>query len=90
VHIITTGIDKTETIHYDVNIYPNPAKKKVFVESAYPVKVSVRDLTGRILLEQSNVQEIDISAYSDGLYLVVVKDEDDKIVAVKKISKMTR
>ncbi len=65
----------------EVNLYPNPAKEKVYLETKgfeKGVKAMLSDLQGRILKEieiNSERIEIDINTLSSGVYYLKVFDE---------------
>jgi len=58
------------------NVYPNPARKNLLVEtvlSAPSVRIQILNLQGQVVfngVSESQVSEIDISSYPQGLYLV--------------------
>jgi hypothetical protein len=74
----------------DIHIYPNPTTGKITVECENMERVEVVDITGKLIYEiasslspRNDVLEIDISAFSKGVYFVKVTSEDG--VAVERI-----
>ncbi|MBR1514872.1 MAG: T9SS type A sorting domain-containing protein [Bacteroidales bacterium] len=70
-------VDEFTTI--PVDIYPNPANDKVFVEADGIVKIKLYDLKGRCVMEvfcdRSPKAEIDLQSLSSRLYIVEVVTE---------------
>lgn len=84
----STGISENENIGFD--IYPNPVIDKLFVKMQGILKIELCDVTGRVLLSKNNIvsnkekqYEIDISAFSEGIYLLMIQTKTQLIT--KKI-----
>ena len=70
----TTGIDDVET--QNLKIYPNPVKDELIIESGELriEKVEICDLTGKTIYQFDNLKnKIDVSALSQGIYIVKIK-----------------
>ncbi|MES2701897.1 MAG: Ig-like domain-containing protein [Bacteroidota bacterium] len=82
----TTGI--TQVSSDEVLIYPNPAQTVVHIEAAYPVRVTLSGIDGRIVAEQSGNAKVDININSlaDGIYMVRVYNGNG-LVKVEKLVK---
>ncbi len=78
--IIDTSLSVSTFNKSGFNLYPNPATSEVFIKSSdlqFPAAVTVSDMTGKTLLNQSLNSEstaIAVSSLSSGVYLVHVKD----------------
>ncbi|MEO8149741.1 MAG: SBBP repeat-containing protein, partial [Bacteroidia bacterium] len=59
-----------------IHVYPNPADSKVHVEykDIANSKVAVYDVTGQKIFEKSNCSLVDLSAFNNGLYFIVLTD----------------
>lgn len=79
------GIATVAAAH--IRIYPNPANDKIFVASPQPLNLSLYDLTGRLLRQIEGKNQIDISAFSDGIYLLRIEDKQGRFVRVEKVVK---
>ncbi len=71
-------------------LYPNPASETVSIRTGlgYPLKMSVYDMTGKKLLENTLENEnakTDVSGLSGGIYFVAVDDASGK----RHVSKLT-
>ena len=77
-----TGGESINEFNSSLNIYPNPAKDQLFIESEIQVKeVSIFDIYGRQQLAVSGQQSaIDVSNLSNGVYFVKVKSENNEVV----------
>lgn len=81
-----------ETNQDEIKIYPNPVSKNDFVkidfEKPFTGKISIYDLAGRLLVEQSveqeNSTEIDSKTLSAGNYFInILCAESNKITTIK-------
>ena len=61
-------------------IYPNVTEGKIIIVNKTPVSiVTIYDLTGSIIM-QSEMSVLDISPFSNGVYLVKVENKIVKII----------
>jgi len=72
----------------EISIYPNPSHSGLFTIDGINVTdqktvVKVIDMFGNSVLEQSNVQTIDLSEMSDGVYIATLLFGDKHIVTKK-------
>jgi hypothetical protein len=78
-------------LNNSITLYPNPASDNITVEIASLAKtqtISIYNIQGQLLIQQPMMQaktNIDISAFSKGLYFLKV--ENEKSIAVKKFVK---
>jgi hypothetical protein len=58
-----------------IRIFPNPARTQLNLESpdGLPLDVRVHDLTGKLVMRQQRVHQVDVSALSPGLYVLTVE-----------------
>jgi hypothetical protein len=74
-----------------IRIYPNPATSTVFIQSPVPVRVSVKDVTGRTVIEEKLTNKINLEKLADGIYLFIVNDINGKqLMSQQRISKVTK
>lgn len=76
-----------ETEIRNIAIYPNPASNKVFVQSEENLKISLFDLKGRLVQidEVSGNSFIDISALTNGLYILHFSDSKGSLYKTQKL-----
>ncbi len=87
---LTTGIDNAEDLDKAISVYPNPNNGQLHVvfdsEFNKDMLISIYDALGALVktvMIEGNDAEIDLSGFSNGVY--VIKVTVDKQVAVKKI-----
>ena len=72
----------------EISVFPNPVEDVLYIQSETAVSgVILSDLNGRKLFESKEVSNIDMSAYSAGMYLLTIKIADGKTMAKKIIKK---
>jgi hypothetical protein len=77
-----TSISKKET-SFDVKIYPNPAKDKLFIELAQQLQqenitMSVYSVTGQKIYESPYTPEISLLNYVPGFYILQLTDGNQR------------
>jgi 1,4-alpha-glucan branching enzyme len=61
-------------------LYPSVTNGKVFVDAHIQNEVGVYNLSGDLMQRQVNIQEIDLTGYAGGLYLIRVQTPDRTFV----------
>lgn len=90
---IISGIeDKEESKDKDLflKIYPNPVNDILTIQTKEKGKLTLYDVKGQVLIEknvQSNQNEIDISHFANGLYILVFSTEKEQIYQKVIVSK---
>ena len=78
---VYTDSEGINEIYSSLNIYPNPAKDQLFIETEMAVEeISVYDVYGRQQSTVNGQQSIDISNLSNGIYFVKIKSENNEVV----------
>jgi hypothetical protein len=83
----STGINEL-TSSLNTTIYPNPAKTKITIETSQQAVIEILNIQGQIIKTMpTNVNKtiIDVSSFTNGMYFVKVKTEND--MTVKKFVK---
>ncbi|GGG60379.1 hypothetical protein GCM10010976_33960 [Bizionia arctica] len=80
----TLGVNENEMLK-NINIYPNPTNAYVTITlpNTQESKITVYDLNGRLLLNQSNTNgdfKIDLSAYQAGVYLLKIEVNQNQVI----------
>ena len=57
-------------------VYPNPTSDKINIDSTVDITYSVYDITGRIIIKDSNKNEVDLSNVESGVYFLNIRYED--------------
>ena len=82
-----SGLSSGDYNKVDFVMYPNPASKTVYLESAQRIsKVTVFDITGKQVLTSSKLSNnaLNVSALKSGLYLMQVEDANQS-KGIKKL-----
>jgi len=101
VHVIdANGCDNTSEIFFvnnlgvagtpganSIKVYPNPTSGVVHITSAVRVKVNLRDVTGKTILEASDVKEINLADVANGTYLLYITNMEGQLLKVEKLTK---
>ena len=58
-----------------ISVYPNPTSNRIFIESNTEVKSSIYNISGK-KMGVYNSKEIDMSAFSNGIYIIDVESVD--------------
>jgi len=75
-----------ETEELSIQLYPNPANDKIFIESdESEFEIILTDLAGRIILNETVTSTIDVSSVSEGIYLIQFKSNLTGKISVEKI-----
>lgn len=75
-----TEIEKDETI-----FYPNPVGDILYMNKTVKA-LKITDLNGKILAVKKNINQFDMSPFSNGLYLITTENEDG-VIETRKIVK---
>lgn len=64
-------------------VFPNPANQQITIKSSAGKTLSITDITGKIVLQKQlklNIENIDISKFTNGMYLVNVGNTTSKLI----------
>ena len=70
-----------------IRVYPNPANATLNIESPARVRAVITSIDGKIQLEQANAKEIDVSRLSDGMYFIMLYNDDQQVITTRKFIK---
>jgi hypothetical protein len=83
-----SSINNSMSTTYYVKVYPNPTNDKLNIDAPEGISVNLVDLQGRVLLQQKEARQIDMSQYATGVYILQFVNANNEIIAVEKISKV--
>ena len=69
-------------IETDYTIYPTLTEGKIFISK--PSDIKLVDIKGKTLIQKDNVTELDISAFSNGIYFLISNEEKRTKIVLKK------
>ena len=75
----TLGVNDHNLIK--VSIYPNPVIDKLFIQGlSNPLKVSIYNVLGKLVLAEITSKDIDVKQLSKGIYILKIIDEQKETV----------
>ena len=78
-----SGVGITENIESNEPMfYPNPTTGSIYLSE--PANITLSDLSGKLLLEEKNTNQLDISALPAGMYFLSFGENNNQIVKVIK------
>ena len=88
-YMITTGTGVENTTgDISIRVYPNPATSVLTIEAPVVVNVSVLSPDGKVVLEQKQATSINVSNLADGLYMIMIYDENNSLLKAEKFVKL--
>jgi hypothetical protein len=78
----STGIGTIASNEPGIKIYPNPTTGTIYLSE--PANITLSDLSGILLLEEKNTNQLDISALPAGMYFLHFGENNNQIVKVIK------
>lgn len=79
--IIDSSLSNSSFDKNSISIYPNPAKTQLTIENATNTafnSIQIMDITGKLLYAENNLnvtsKTINVSSFTDGLYIIVAED----------------
>lgn len=72
-----------------ITVYPNPVQHTIQVNSPAALTLSLCDISGRVLYVQEKANMLDISAFDNGIYLLLISNENGDLLKTEKIVKQT-
>ena len=71
----------------EVIIYPNPSNGILHIDAAWEVNGTVSSMEGKVVMQFNQQKDIDISSLPQGLYIVMLYDQNNTRLHVEKIMK---
>ena len=81
VHVGTVGNNG------NIRIFPNPATSVLTIDAPMNVNVSILSVDGKTLIAQKSANSIDISQLANGMYLIMIYNENDMLLMTSKFVK---
>ena len=72
----------------NVRIYPNPATSVVHIDAPVKVLVSISTPEGKVMIDRKEAISINVSNLADGMYMIMVYDENKTLLKTDKFVKM--
>ena len=71
----------------EISIYPNPAVSVLHIDAPVKVNIAVMSADGKIITKQNDVTDIDVSNLANGLYMIMIYDQDNALLKTSKFIK---
>lgn len=81
----SVGIDENFDLSKKL-LYPNPAKGILYIDFEGEFNLEIYDLSARLVLE-SKTRKTDISQLKQGIYMVSIKDANERVIKSEKLVK---
>ena len=85
VQVSVVGINQIQKS--GVKVYPNPANSVLHIESADEIHAIITGIEGRIMIDEYNAKNIDISHLANGLYLITLYNSNGDRISLQKLVK---
>ncbi|MBC7553215.1 MAG: T9SS type A sorting domain-containing protein, partial [Taibaiella sp.] len=85
--ITVAETESVNALSAKVKIMPDPSTSLIRITSPVPLSVVVTNETGKIIMLKKNASEIDMSGLPDGIYSIMLFDDNCTQLKVKKIVK---
>ncbi|MES2477586.1 MAG: T9SS type A sorting domain-containing protein [Bacteroidota bacterium] len=83
-----TGIGNAN-VQQQLKLYPNPTKDRIIIESPIKVNIQVLNMVGQVMIELIDAHIVDLSNYADGTYVFRISDQDNQMIGIEKVTKLT-
>jgi uncharacterized delta-60 repeat protein len=84
----TTNI-QDENLETNMSVFPNPATDKLFINTGSLIEfsTSLYNSTGKLVYQNFNTQELDISTLPSGIYFLVIRNKNNELVKTANMIK---
>ena len=85
--IITNVGISNPVLGNSIKIYPNPTTGVLNIDSKVAVNLSLRDASGKIVMEATNLKSIDLGDIANGTYLLFITDLKGQLLRTERLTK---
>ena len=71
----------------NVSMYPNPVTNVLHINAAEAVNVSIIDIYGKVVMQQNNAVNINVSSLATGVYLLKVYNHENTLITTTRFNK---
>ncbi len=83
-----TGVNNT-TGAAAISLYPNPVTDVLHIQAPVPVNATVNSVDGKQLMTVPHAEDIDISSLPGGVYIIKLTTDDNYMIKIDKIRKVS-
>ncbi len=76
-----------DIVSSSIVVYPNPCTDLLFIKGLKPHIIRLFAVSGELLQEYKETDQIDISTYSEGFYFISLYDKDNRKLLTRKVTK---
>ena len=73
-----------------IRVYPNPTSNILHIDATMAVKAVLRDVTGKAVIEGTNVKEMNLGDIASGMYLLYISDMEGHLLKAEKVTKSAK
>jgi hypothetical protein len=77
-------IEETQNVN-SIKVYPNPTNGIIMLSEN--ANVQLTDLTGKVILNESNVNSLDLNQQKNGVYILILTSDSRALIQRMKIVK---
>ena len=70
-----------------ISIFPNPANNVVTVKAATAINIVVKDMQGRVVLQQEGAGQLNLSGISTGIYAISIFSKNGELLTTQRLLK---
>jgi len=86
-NIVTNGVKQIVNAK-DIKVYPNPATSVLYIDAPQKVFVTIMGSDGKMLMAEKEATSINIGQLPDGVYLIMIYDENNMLLKADKFVKI--
>ncbi|PQJ09949.1 hypothetical protein CJD36_014710 [Flavipsychrobacter stenotrophus] len=87
-YIWPAGVQNAGGSGISVKLFPNPATSVIYIQSSVKVNIAVLTADGKKVIESNDATSIDINNLANGMYMIMVYDQDNMLLKVDRIMKV--
>jgi hypothetical protein len=85
--VVVSGVN-TIVNPSDIKVYPNPASSVLHIDAPVKVNVSILSVDGKVVMEQKDATDINVSALANSMYIIMVYDENKLLLKTAKFARI--
>ena len=70
-----------------IQVYPNPTERFIEISGNQLMELTIKDLTGKVIITKEQTTKLDLSNVASGIYLLEVRNDNHELVGIEKITK---
>lgn len=73
-----------------IRVYPNPTHDVLFIQAPTKVNATLKSVSGKVVIQVSDVQSVNLEALAPGLYFLNLTDKEGRLLHTEKLVKTSR